>query len=111
MLELFIPIIPPIIIQSKINSIARGYVAPVAFVPTNYAPFNNPSVDYAPTNDTVVPATPVAPVVAPVTAPVSPAPMTQSDAADALRRFKDLLDSGVITQEEFNAKKKQLLGL
>ena len=25
--------------------------------------------------------------------------------------FKDLLDSGVITQEEFDAKKKQLLGL
>ena len=31
--------------------------------------------------------------------------------ADELRKFKDLLDSGVITQEEFNAKKKQLLGL
>ena len=31
--------------------------------------------------------------------------------ADEIKKFKDLLDSGVITQEEFDAKKKQLLGL
>ena len=31
--------------------------------------------------------------------------------ADELKKFKDLLDMGVITQEEFDAKKKQLLGL
>ncbi len=31
--------------------------------------------------------------------------------ADELKKFKDLLDSGVITQEEFDAKKEQLLGL
>lgn len=31
--------------------------------------------------------------------------------AEELKKYKDLLDSGVITQEEFNAKKKQLLGL
>ena len=31
--------------------------------------------------------------------------------ADELKKYKDLLDSGVITQEEFEAKKKQLLGL
>lgn len=31
--------------------------------------------------------------------------------ADELRKYKDLLDSGVISQEEFDAKKKQLLGL
>lgn len=32
-------------------------------------------------------------------------------AADELRKFKELLDCGVITQEEFDAKKKQLLGI
>lgn len=32
----------------------------------------------------------------------------QSD-ADEIKKFKDLLDSGIITQEEFDAKKKQLL--
>ena len=36
---------------------------------------------------------------------------SQLDAADELKKYKDLLDSGVITQEEFDAKKKQLLGL
>lgn len=30
---------------------------------------------------------------------------------DELKKFKELFDSGVITQEEFEAKKKQLLGL
>jgi len=34
-----------------------------------------------------------------------------SDIADQLRQFKQLADDGVITQEEFEAKKKQLLGI
>lgn len=32
-------------------------------------------------------------------------------AADEIEKFKGLLDKGIITQEEFDAKKKQLLGL
>ena len=36
--------------------------------------------------------------------------MPQSN-ADELKKYKELLDSGVITQEEFDAKKKQLLDL
>ena len=31
--------------------------------------------------------------------------------ADELKKYKELLDAGAITQEEFEAKKKQLLGL
>ena len=31
--------------------------------------------------------------------------------ADELKKYKELLDNGTITQEEFDAKKKQLLGL
>lgn len=34
-----------------------------------------------------------------------------SSNADELKKFKDLLDSGAITQAEFDEKKKQLLGL
>lgn len=34
-----------------------------------------------------------------------------NSAADELKKFKELLDMGIITQEEFDAKKKQLLGL
>lgn len=30
---------------------------------------------------------------------------------DEIKKYKDLLDNGVITQEEFNIKKKELLGL
>jgi len=38
-------------------------------------------------------------------------PVPATDEADQLKKYKDLLDTGVITQEEFDAKKKQLLGL
>ncbi len=31
--------------------------------------------------------------------------------ADEILKYKSLLDSGIITQDEFNAKKKQILGL
>ena len=35
----------------------------------------------------------------------------QTSTADELKKYKELLDQGIITQEEFDAKKKQLLGL
>ena len=34
-----------------------------------------------------------------------------NSAADEILKFKNLLDNGIITQEQFEAKKKQLLGL
>lgn len=34
-----------------------------------------------------------------------------ANVAEELKQFKELLDMGIITQEEFDAKKKQLLGL
>lgn len=34
-----------------------------------------------------------------------------NDTVEKIRKFKGLLDDGIITQEEFEAKKKQLLGL
>ena len=36
---------------------------------------------------------------------------TSFSAADELKKYKELVDEGVITQEEFDEKKKQLLGL
>lgn len=33
------------------------------------------------------------------------------DVADEIRELKDLLDDGILSQEEFDAKKKQLLGI
>ena len=44
-------------------------------------------------------------------APQATTVVQQASAADELKKFKELLDMGVITQEEFDAKKKQLLGL
>ncbi len=35
----------------------------------------------------------------------------QIDEADQLKKFKELLDEGIITQDEFDVKKKELLGL
>ncbi len=37
--------------------------------------------------------------------------VTEKTNADELKKYKELLDSGAITQEEYNEKKKQLLGL
>lgn len=36
---------------------------------------------------------------------------TPLDGPDQIKKYKDLLDDGIITQEEFNAKKKQILEL
>lgn len=75
-LEIFLPIIPPILLQEKMNSIVF------------------PDVEQA--------------------APAQAAPHKAATAlgtAEELKTYKELLDTGVITQEEFDAKKKQLLGL
>lgn len=37
--------------------------------------------------------------------------VNRASAADEIIKFKALLDQGILTQEEFDAKKKQLLGL
>ena len=44
-------------------------------------------------------------------APQTTTVVQQTSAADEIKKFKELLDMGAITQEEFDAKKKQLLGL
>ncbi len=45
------------------------------------------------------------------TAEISKAEAAPKSQAAAIREYKALLDEGIITQEEFDAKKKQLLGL
>lgn len=37
--------------------------------------------------------------------------ISSTSGADEILKYKDLLDSGIITQQEFDAKKKQILGL
>ncbi|HAQ1921192.1 TPA: SHOCT domain-containing protein, partial [Enterococcus faecium] len=36
---------------------------------------------------------------------------TQISSADEIKKYKELLDEGIINQEEFDFKKKELLGL
>lgn len=91
-LSIFVPIIPPILMQDKVNAI----VSPSAPIqPTA----NAQAVQYVqptPVQPTPVQSQPAQPVV---------------DETELLKKYKDLLDTGVITQEEFDAKKKQILGL
>ena len=54
------------------------------------------------------PAAAPAPTVAPAPAPV---PVPTDDTADQIKKYKDLLDCGAITEEKKKKKKKQLLGL
>lgn len=85
-LAIFVSFVPPILMQDKINAIALKEGAPAE--------------------------APVQPTV-PEAEPVSAAPVqTIADGIpEELEKYKRLLDNGVITQEEFDAKKKQLLGL
>ncbi len=47
----------------------------------------------------------------PQTGDRSGAAESPEDAAESIKKFKELLDAGVITQEEFDTKRKQILGL
>lgn len=46
-----------------------------------------------------------------VAAAAAAAVAAPTDAVAEIKKYKDLLDSGIITEEEFTAKKKQLMGI
>ena len=96
-LAIFVGIIPPILMQDKLNAIVT------AGAPAGGMPFTPPQQPQP---------GPAAAPYQPVQTPPRPqaAPVVQ-DAADEIRKYKELLDMGAITPEEFEAKKKQLLGL
>ena len=84
-LAILVPIVPPILMQAKINEIVGG-------------PDGSASAPgYAPAS----------------TAAYTPASSANTNigVADELKKYEELVDSGVIGQEEFDAKKKQLLEL
>lgn len=78
-LAIFVGILPPILIQDKINTIIKA---------------NTNTIPQQPTGTTQ-----------------SQSQQTNVDIPEELKKYKELLDSGVITQEEFDAKKHQLLNL
>lgn len=61
------------------------------------------------TGDAPAPSLPLA-QAAPVAAPVAAAP-AQVDVASELQKYAALRDQGIITDDDFDAKKRQLLGL
>ena len=136
-LEFFVAIVPPILIQDKLNAIVTapgytpnpGYQTPPTYsaAPTNAQPnpyVGNPGYQERPTYS----AAPTNPQPNPYggnpgysEAPASPAPgytvpaatprQLDPKAVEQLKEYKQLLDMGIITQEEFNEKRRQLLGL
>ena len=113
-LALFVGILPPILMQDKINDLVqkapvKAVYGQVAQVPQYQAPQYQTSSQIQ---------TPVAtPVFRPQEAPrpvVFQQPAAESKAAaiaEELKIYKELVDAGVLTVEEFEAKKRQLLGL
>lgn len=89
-LAIFAGVVPPILMQDKINAIVTADGAP------------DQPADGAQT-------CPAGRASAQQQAAASS--KTDADTAEALKTYKELLDSGVLTQEEFDTKKKQLLGL
>ena len=81
-LSIFVGIVPPIMMQEKINSIV------------------------APQNSEDCPSAPVAPVT-----PAAKPAVASNGVAEEIKKYKELLDIGAITEEEYNEKKKQLLNL
>lgn len=89
-LAIFVGVVPPILMQDKINAIVTADGAP------------DQPADGAQTQTAGR---------APVRQQAAASSKTDADTAEALKTYKELLDSGVLTQEEFDTKKKQLLGL
>ncbi|OOQ59380.1 PH domain-containing protein [Mucilaginibacter pedocola] len=88
--------------RAESGSMQIGHAHEVAFQPT--APVVQPSFS-AP-----APApTPVAPPPAPAPAPVAQEEPKKDELAEKLKRLKMLFENGLISQEEYNAKKLDLL--
>lgn len=87
LLSIFAGIVPPLLMQNTINAVSQTS-APGAAAPGAEETQSAPA------------AMPAAPA----------AGQGEEDVIEALKRYKELLDQGVITQEDFDRKKAQLLG-
>jgi membrane protease subunit (stomatin/prohibitin family) len=57
------------------------------------------------------PPPPAAAAAAPAPAPAAPAAPAAEDPMAQLTKFKEMLDAGLITQEDYDAAKNKVLGL
>ncbi len=98
------------------NEVLQQFVPPKNFEPVEAKPVETEPVEAKPVETEPVEAKPVE--TEPVEAkPVKTEPESslvhpvRFSSADEILKYKELMDDGIITQEEFDAKKKQLLGL
>ena len=95
-LGIFIPVVACILVQDKINSLCT---TTVVHSPSEESYFMSSDAAFA--SNTATEERPVA----------NANPYVSNNLFDDLIKFKELYDNGVITQEEFEAKKKQLLNI
>ena len=106
------------------NQTAYGAPAnnPAAYNPTAYnapangqapygAPAGDPAAYAAPAYTAPAGAEPVTGAPAAPAAPAAAAPVDAANSAEEIKKYKELLDMGAITQEDFDKKKQELLGL
>jgi hypothetical protein len=109
-LEIFVPIIPPILMQDKINSIVTAK-EPVNQATVANGPAANGYASNGPASNGPVANGSFGNQGA-VNQPVaSQSARNEMETIEELKKYKELLDTGVITQEEYDAKKTQLLGV
>lgn len=109
-MEFFLPIVPPIVMQDKMNAVAAARdPQPVFYRQAAEARQYPQSQQYA-TQAQQYPQSQPQPVQAPEYPQNQPSAAAQ-DIAEKLRTYKALLDVGAISQKEFEEKRRQLLGL
>ncbi|MEE1038127.1 MAG: DUF4234 domain-containing protein [Eubacterium sp.] len=103
-LAIFVSILAPVFMQDKINAIASA-----ATVKTTAAETIKETVEVSVEETVEVEAAEETVVEEP--AEENKIVEDVKEMAEVLKTLKELLDAGIITQEEFDAKKKQVLGL
>lgn len=102
-LAIFVGIIPPILMQDKMNAIvmAQGNTPVQPVQPVYQQPVYQQPVQPAEPAVSAEPEVPAEPAVS----------ANHVNDIEMLKKYKELLDAGILTQEEFDAKKKEILGL
>jgi hypothetical protein len=100
-IEISRPTMPPL----RVSTAPSDAGATDRFTPAASAPAPEP----APAPPPAQPQPAAAPIAPAAAAPAGPPPMTSEQVADALNRLGDLRDRGIVTPEEFEAKKAELL--
>lgn len=100
-----------IVNSMKIKITVNDMTDPVAYVTLISAPTKTSSFIYKTAEKTAHEILSAIAVILNENAASNPAAEVSMSETDEIRRYKQLLDDGIISQEEFETKKKQLLGI